>query len=65
MNNRNVPYAHTCRAKEKKPKEIVSEEGLKIFVPGCRNCKGNNDDLTNDIPEVGEVTIWSQPPKVG
>ncbi|PNE29297.1 hypothetical protein BHU09_02395 [Tannerella sp. oral taxon 808] len=41
--------------KEKKPKEIVSEEGLKIFVPGCRNCKGNNDDLTNDIPEVGST----------
>ena len=41
--------------KEKKPQEIVSEEGLKIFVPGCRNCKGNNDDLTNDIPEVGST----------
>ena len=41
--------------KEKKPKEIVSEEGLKIFVPGCRNCKGNNDDLTNDIPKVGST----------
>ena len=41
--------------KEKKPKEIVSEEGLKIFVPGCRNCKGNNDDLTNNIPEVGST----------
>ena len=41
--------------KEKKPKEIVSEEGLKIFVPGCRNCKGNNDDLTNNIPDAGST----------
>ena len=28
---------------------------MKIFVPGCCNCKGNNDDLTNDIPEVGST----------
>ena len=41
--------------KEKKPQEIVSEEGLKIFVPGCRNCKGNNDDLTNNIPDAGST----------
>ena len=41
--------------KEKKPQEILSEEGLKIFVPGCRNCKGNNDDLTNNIPDAGST----------
>ena len=40
---------------KKETPPIVSEEGLKIFVPGCRNCKGNNDDLTNDIPEVGST----------
>ena len=40
---------------KKETPPIVSEKGLKIFVPGCRNCKGNNDDLTNDIPEVGST----------
>ena len=44
--------------KEKKPKEtppIVSEEGLKIFVPGCRNCNENFEGLTNNIPEGGST----------
>ena len=44
--------------KEKKPKEtppIVSEEGLKIFVPECRNCNENFEGLTNNIPEGGST----------
>ncbi|WP_449188622.1 TANFOR domain-containing protein [Tannerella forsythia] len=44
--------------KEKKPKEtppIVSEEGLKIFVPGCRNCNENTEGLTNNVPEGGST----------
>ena len=44
--------------KEKKPKEtppIVSEEGLKIFVPGCRNCNENFEGLTNNVPEGGST----------
>ena len=44
--------------KEKKPKEtppIVSEEGLKIFVPECRNCNENFEGLTNNVPEGGST----------
>ena len=40
------------------PKEtppVVTEEGLKIFVPGCRNCDENFEGLTFDIPQGGST----------
>ena len=45
--------------KEKKPKEIVSEEGLKIFVPGCPNCNEKEEGLTFEVPE-GKSTYYLQ-----
>ena len=40
---------------KKETPPIVSEEGLKIFVPGCRNCNENFEGLTNNIPEGGST----------
>ncbi|RRD58363.1 TANFOR domain-containing protein [Tannerella forsythia] len=40
------------------PKEtppVVTEEGLKIFVPGCRNCDENFEGLAFDIPQGGST----------
>ena len=45
--------------KEKKPKEIVSEEGLKIFVPGCPNCNEKEEGLTFEVPK-GKSTYYLQ-----
>lgn len=40
---------------KKETPPIVSEEGLKIFVPGCRNCNENFEGLTNNVPEGGST----------
>lgn len=40
---------------KKETPPIVSEEGLKIFVPECRNCNENFEGLTNNIPEGGST----------
>lgn len=40
---------------KKETPPIVSEEGLKIFVPECRNCNENFEGLTNNVPEGGST----------